>query len=233
MKAVLLAGGEATRLKTLTTVTNKHLLPIYDKPMILHPLQTLINAGLKDILVIIGERGGEEIIKLLGTGKEFGCKLSYEYQREALGIAHAIGLAEDFADGDDIAVVLGDNIFLEDIEIKAPPHIYLSHSDTPERFGVVKFYGEKVQKITEKPRKPDSNWIVTGLYIYPNNVFKVIKDLELSARGEYEVTDINNYYIKKRQLKYTMLDNEWVDAGTFESLFKAQHLIREKSLKNG
>ena len=217
----------------LTKVTNKHLLPIYNKPMIYYPLQTLINAGIKDILIISGPGHAGHFVNLLGSGKKFGIRLSYEIQDEAGGIAQALGLAEKFADDGPVCVILGDNIFEDKINIddfKEGAKIFLKEVPDPNRFGVAEVNEEcKVMSIEEKPENPRSNLAVTGLYIYDNKVFDIIKTLKPSARGELEITDVNNYYILNGKIDAVKLQGYWTDAGTFESLFRANRLIKEKN----
>ncbi len=234
MKGVVLAGGFGTRLLPLTKITNKHLLPVWDKPMIYYPIQTLVDAGIKEILIVSGPEHSGHFLRLLGSGKEFGVKFTYEIQEEAGGIAQALGLAEDFAGNNSVAVVLGDNIFGEKFDFsdfRGGARIFLMKVPDPQRFGVPKLEGDKVVLIEEKPKEPKSSYAVTGLYIYDNEVFKVIRTLKSSARGELEITDVNNYYIRKGKMDARILKGFWVDAGTFESLFKATQLVRELKSK--
>lgn len=233
VKGVILAGGTGSRLYPCTKVTNKHLLPVYNKPMIYYPLQTLISAGIKEILIVSGPGHAGDFVNLLGSGKEFGVKLSYEIQDEVGGIAQALGLAEDFADEGNILVILGDNIFedniKEDVEnFKGGAKIFLKEVPDPQRFGVAVLEGNKVVKIEEKPKEPKSNYAITGLYMYDKEVFDIIKTLKPSERGELEITDVNNYYIKKGKMKWSILKGYWTDAGTFESLFRASQLVKQK-----
>jgi glucose-1-phosphate thymidylyltransferase len=237
MKGIILAGGLGTRLNPLTKITNKHLLPIYDKPMIYYPLQTLIDAGVKDILIVTGGNNAGDFLRLLGNGAEFGLKhLNYTYQHGEGGIADALRLAEHFADKDKIIVILGDNIiegsiktFVNEFEKqKKGGKIILREVPDPQRFGVPVFKDTKIIKIEEKPSTPKSNYAVTGIYMYDNNVFKIIKKLKPSRRGELEITDVNNAYIKQGSLTYNILKGWWTDAGTFESLYKASQLVKEK-----
>lgn len=233
MKGVILAGGVGSRLMPLTKVTNKHLLPIYNKPMIYYPLETLVKAGIKDIMIVSGPEHAGHFLQLLGSGKEFGVKFSYEMQEEPGGIAQALGLAENFADNEPIAAILGDNIFADNVsstikEFAQSPQgaqVFLKQVSDPERFGVAEIQGDKIIAIMEKPKKPTTNLIVTGLYLYDAQVFSIIKTLKPSARGELEITDVNNVYVKQGKMKYTVLSSEWTDAGTFDSLFKANQLI--------
>jgi glucose-1-phosphate thymidylyltransferase len=239
MKGVILAGGTGSRLHPLTKVTNKHLLPVYDEPMIYYPLKTLIDAGIKDILVVSGKGHVGHFLELLGSGSEFGVRLSYEIQKEAGGIAQALGLAEHFVDGDNVTVILGDNIY-EDIvrehveSFKSGARIFLKPVTDAHRFGVAEVdeKNNRVLGIEEKPKQPKSNYAVTGLYIYDNSVFEVIKTLKPSGRGEREITDVNNYYVRQGKLSFSILDGYWSDAGTFESLFRASELVRVKKTSN-
>jgi len=231
MKGVILAGGTGSRLLPLTKVTNKHLLPVYNKPMIYFPLQTLMDMGIKDILIVSGPGHAGHFVNLLGSGKDFGIKLSYEIQDEAGGIAQALGLAETFSAGDSVAVILGDNIFEDKFDLskfKNGAAIFLKEVDDPQRFGVAELANERVVSIEEKPQKPKSNWAVTGLYVYNNNVFKIIKTLKPSKRGELEITDVNNAYIKQGSMVANVVKGYWSDAGTFESLFRASKLVMER-----
>ncbi len=238
MKGVILAGGKGTRLLPCTKVTNKHLLPVYNRPMIYYPLNTLVKAGIKDILLVSGRGHAGHFLELLEDGREFGVRLSYAVQPEAGGIAQALGLAEDFADGGKVVVILGDNIFEDDIQEyvedfkkqKEGAKLFLKEISDPERFGVAEIKNGKILNIEEKPKRPKSNLAVTGLYMYDNQVFSVIKTLKPSARGELEITDVNNFYIKKGIATYEILKGFWSDAGKFESLFKAAEFVREKSL---
>jgi len=231
MKGIILAGGTGSRLLPLTKVTNKHLLPVWKKPMIYYPLQTLIDAGIKDILIVSGREHAGHFVMLLGSGREFNVKLSYEIQDEAGGIAQALGLAEDFADDQPICVILGDNIFEEKINIedfKEGSRIYLKEVPDANRFGVAEVKENKVLSIEEKPKNPKSNYAVTGLYIYDSKVFSIIKTLKPSGRGELEITDVNNHYIKEGKMEARILNGFWTDAGTFESLYRANTLLMKK-----
>lgn len=236
MKGVILAGGGGSRLHPLTKVTNKHLLPVYDKPMIYYPLNTLVQGGIKEILIVSGPGHAGHFLNLLGSGKEFGVKLTYEIQEEAGGIAQALGIAEDFADERSIVVILGDNIFEDNFskEIEGfskkgqGAMIFLKEVPDPERFGVATVEGNKIVEIVEKPKKPATNYAVTGLYMYDNEVFKVIKTLKPSERGELEITDVNNYYIRKGQMRFSIVQGAWTDAGTFDSLLRATNIVAKK-----
>lgn len=234
MKGVVLAGGLGARLLPLTKVTNKHLLPVYDRPMIYYPLQTLVNAGVTEILLVTGGNSAGDFLKLLGNGKEFGLKhLDYTYQEGEGGIADALRLAEYFADGEPICVVLGDNLIEGNIvkaaqafrDQKVGAKILLKQVKDPQRFGVPVLDGNRVVKIEEKPRQPRSSYAVTGIYFYDARVFEIIKTLKPSARGEMEITDVNNVYIEAGQLAWDVLEGWWTDAGTIESLHQANQLV--------
>lgn len=239
MKGVILAGGLGTRLSPLTRVTNKHLLPIYDKPMIYYPIGTLVNAGITDILLVTGGNSAGDFLKLLGNGSEFGLKhLNYTYQKGEGGIAEALGLAEHFADKEPICVVLGDNIIERNIRKAADDFrrqgkgakILLKEVHDPQRFGVAETAKNdpgKVVGIVEKPKQPKSNLAVIGIYFYDGGVFDVIKTLKPSDRGELEITDVNNHYIREGTMTCEVLQGWWTDAGTFESLFRASQLVKE------
>ena len=236
MKGVILAGGTGSRLMPLTKVTNKHLLPIYSKPMVYYPLQTMIEAGIKDILIVSGPGHAGHFLNLLGSGKEFGIRLTFEIQDEAGGIAQALGLAESFADEGPVTVILGDNIFEDNVKkdihsFRGGAKIFLKEVDDPHRFGVAEVKGNKIIGIEEKPKKPKSSWAVTGLYIYDADVFKIIKTLKPSGRGELEITDVNNAYLKKGKMDAAFLKGFWSDAGTFDSLLRASNLVKEKLSK--
>ncbi|MBD3328711.1 NTP transferase domain-containing protein [Candidatus Peregrinibacteria bacterium] len=238
MKGIVLAGGTGSRLSPLTKVTNKHLLAVYNKPMIYYPIQTLVDAGIKDILIISGKEHAGDFLTLLRSGREFGARFVYEIQEEAGGIAQALGLASDFAGDDKVAVILGDNIFEDNFsaEIDAfknekGARIFLKKVADPNRFGVAELDDQnKIIGIEEKPANPKSNYAVTGFYLYDNDVFKIISALNPSARGEYEITDVSNNYINKGLLKAEFVKGEWTDAGTFESLFKANSVARKIAL---
>lgn len=236
MKGVVLAGGLGTRLMPLTKVTNKHLLPIYDRPMIYYPIQTLVNAGIRDIMLVTGGSNAGDFLKLLGNGKEFGLRhLNYTYQEGEGGIADALRLAEHFADGEAICVVLGDNIIEGNIahaaetfrQQKIGAKILLKEVKDPQRFGVPVLEGERVLKIEEKPAHPRSAYAVTGLYFYDARVFDIIKTLKPSGRGELEITDVNNVYIAAGTLTWDLLEGWWTDAGTIESLHLANQLVSQ------
>lgn len=237
MKGIILAGGLGTRLYPLTLVTNKHLLPIYNKPMIYYPLYTLIKAGIKDIMIVTGGPFAGDFLRLLGNGKEFGLQhLNYTYQEKEGGIADALSLCEYFASGDNITVILGDNTTDADIKPAVKSFgegacIFLKKVPDPERFGVPVFEGKKIVKIEEKPKKPKSNYAVSGLYIYDCKVFDIIRELKPSRRGELEITDVNNEYLKRNKLTWTELKGYWKDAGTFETLFQANRFWYDKERK--
>ncbi|MDP4227751.1 MAG: sugar phosphate nucleotidyltransferase [Bacteroidota bacterium] len=232
MKGVILAGGTGSRLYPLTKVTNKHLLPVYDKPMIYYPMETLISAGIKDIMIVSGRGHAGHFLELLGSGVDHGVHLTYEIQEEAGGIAQALGLASQFVDGDDAIIILGDNIFQDNItedvsNFKGGAKIFLKEVPDAGRYGVVELKDNKVIRIYEKPEKPKTNFAVTGLYIYDNEVFEVINTLKPSGRGELEITDVNNYYVNKGAMEYRILNGDWSDAGTFESLMVAGEMARK------
>ncbi|MFH1782424.1 MAG: sugar phosphate nucleotidyltransferase [Candidatus Omnitrophota bacterium] len=237
MKGIILAGGLGTRLRPLTHITNKHLLPIYNKPMIYYPISLLVEAGIKDILIVTGGNHAGEFLRLLGNGSEFGLKyINYAYQKGEGGIAEALGLAEHFAEGSKTAVVLGDNIVeksikqhVEDFKEQASgANVLLKEVDDPERFGVAEIKNGSISKIIEKPKEPKSRYAVTGIYMYDESVFDIIKTLKPSDRGELEITDVNNDYIARGEMTFSILDGWWTDCGTFESLLKANNLVAEK-----
>jgi|21_taG_2_1085346.scaffolds.fasta_scaffold00298_4 glucose-1-phosphate thymidylyltransferase len=239
LKGVILAGGTGSRLFPLTKVTNKHLLPVYDKPMIYYPLETLKKMGCKDIMIVSGRDHCGDILNLLGSGREMGLKLSYEIQDDAGGIAHALGLTERFVGTSNVAVCLGDNIFDDEISVgdlgdfDGGARIFLKAVSDPERFGVAEVRdGDtcSVISIEEKPNHPKSNLCVTGLYVYDNKVFNYIKSLTPSDRGELEITDVNNFYVRDGLMTCHYLSSWWSDAGTFESLLKASSLVANKRL---
>jgi glucose-1-phosphate thymidylyltransferase len=236
MKGVVLAGGTGSRLDPLTRVTNKHLLPIYDKPMIYYPIQTLVNAGIQDILLVTGGKNAGEFLRLLGNGRAFGLKhIQYTYQEGEGGIAQALSLAEYFAAGEPICVVLGDNIIETNIcravesfaKQKEGATILLKEVPDARRFGVAEIQGSRVASIEEKPSAPKSDYAVVGIYFYDQTVFEKIRRLKPSGRGELEITDVNNFYIAEAKLTFQMLDGWWTDAGTFESLLRANLLVAE------
>jgi glucose-1-phosphate thymidylyltransferase len=236
MKGVVLAGGTGSRLFPITRVTNKHLLPVYDKPMVYYPIQTLVNAGIQEILLVTGGKNAGEFLRLLGNGRDFGLKhINYTYQEGEGGIAEALGLAEHFADGEPVCVVLGDNIIennvrraVENFKTQGKgAKILLKEVQDAERFGVAEIRGNNVVSIEEKPRNPKSNYAVIGIYLYDATVFQKIRRLKPSGRGELEITDVNNFYLEEGNLTYEILDGWWTDAGTFESLLRANNLVAE------
>jgi len=236
MKGVVLAGGTGSRLNPLTRVTNKHLLPIYDKPMVYYPIQTLVNAGIEEILLVTGGKNAGDFLRLLGNGRDFGLKhLNYTYQEGEGGIAEALGLAEFFAAGEPICVILGDNIIEGNIRQavesfqrqKNGARILLKEVPDAQRFGVAEIRGERVMGIEEKPKAPKSDFAVVGIYLYDASVFEKIRRLKPSGRGELEITDVNNFYIQEGTLSWNMLQGWWTDAGTFESLLRANTLVAE------
>lgn len=236
MKGVVLAGGIGSRLNPLTRVTNKHLLPIYDKPMVYYPIQTLVNAGIREILLVTGGRNAGEFLRLLGNGREFGLEhINYTYQEGEGGIAEALGLAEYFAGDESICVILGDNIIENNICLavknfekqKQGAKILLKEVSDAQRFGVAEIRGDQVVGIEEKPKRPKSNYAVIGIYLYDKSVFQKIRRLKPSGRGELEITDVNNFYVEEKGLSYEILDGWWTDAGTFESLLHANKLVAE------
>lgn len=236
MKGVVLAGGLGTRLSPLTRITNKHLLPVHDRPMIYYPIQALINAGIDDIMIVTGGNSAGDFLRLLGNGKEFGLKhLNYTYQEGEGGIADALSLVEHFADDEPICVVLGDNIIEGNIRSAADHYgsqgkgakILLKKVHDPQRFGVPELSGDRVLRIDEKPKEPKSDFAVIGIYFYDSTVFDVIKTLVPSGRGELEITDVNNHYIDRGEMTWNELEGWWTDAGTFESLLRASNLVAE------
>lgn len=236
MKGVVLAGGLGSRLRPLTAVTNKHLLPVYDQPMIFYPIQTLVHAGIKDIMIVTGGNSAGDFLKLLGNGKAFGLKhLNYTYQEGEGGIADALALVEHFAEDGPICVVLGDNIIQGNIRAAADSYrqqtngakILLKKVPDPQRFGVPELDGNRVVRIEEKPAEPKSEYAVIGIYMYDGRVFDIIRTLKPSGRGELEITDVNNAYINRGEMTWNELQGWWSDAGTFESLLRASNLVAE------
>ena len=234
MKGVILAGGLGTRLDPLTRVTNKHLLPVYNRPMIFYPLWTLINAGIQEILIVTGGNNAGDFLRLLGNGSEFGLKhLNYTYQQGEGGIAAALSLAQHFADGGKICVILGDNIIERNVQRAADAFrkqprgakILLKRVPDPQRFGVPVLRGKRVLRVIEKPKRPPSGYAVTGIYFYDASVFDYVHALKPSRRGELEITDVNNRYIEAGLMTYEILRGWWTDAGTFESLARASRLV--------
>lgn len=236
MKGIILAGGTGSRLFPLTKVTNKHLLPVGRKPMIFHPVLKLIEAGITDILIVTGIEHMGDIVNLLGSGKEFGCEFTYRVQDEAGGIAQALNLAKEFAGDEKIAVILGDNIFEDKLQPfvevykkqKKGAMVLIKEVSDSQRFGVVELQNERIISIEEKPKKPKSNFAITGIYFYDSQVFKIIKTLKPSGRGELEISDVNLAYLSKGELNYQILSGWWTDAGTFGSLERATLLVEGK-----
>ena len=236
MKGVILAGGLGTRLYPLTKITNKHLLPVHDKPMIYYPLQALVNSGIRDILIVTGGNNAGDFLRLLGNGKEFGLKhVNYTYQEGEGGIAAALSLAEYFAEGQKICVFLGDNIIEGNIrqaveafgKQERGAKIMLKEVPDAHRFGVPEIREGRITRIDEKPKNPASNYAVIGIYMFDSDVFRIIKTLKPSSRGELEITDVNNEYIRRGNLTYDTLEGWWTDAGTFESLLRASNLVAQ------
>lgn len=237
IKGIVLAGGLGTRLSPLTKITNKHLLPIYDQPMIYYPIKRLVEAGIKDIVIVTGGPHAGDFLRLLGNGKEFGLThINYTYQEGEGGIAQALGLARHFARGKRMVVILGDNIFENSLKPhvdrfrkqKKGARVLLKRVHDPERFGVAELKGTKIASIEEKPKKPKSDLVVTGVYMYDEHVFNIIKDLKPSKRGELEITDVNNAYIRRDSLEYDVLSGWWTDSGTFDSLLHANVLVAKQ-----
>jgi len=240
MKGVILAGGLGTRLDPLTRVTNKHLLPVYNQPMIYYPIKTLVEAGIKEILIVTGGNNAGDFLRLLANGEGFGIKdIHYAYQQGEGGIADALRLAEHFVGTDKCIVILGDNVFGHSIQKyvsefarqKKGARVLLKKVPDPERFGVAKLDGARIIEIIEKPKNPPSDYIVTGVYMYDRQAFDFIRRLKPSKRGELEITDVNNMYLKKKQLYYNVLEGHWTDCGTFESLYRANTIVAEKYFK--
>ena len=236
MKGVVLAGGKGSRLYPLTRVTNKHLLPVYDRPMIYYPIQTLVDAGIREIIVVTGGQNAGDFLRLLSNGKEFGLdRIHYTYQEGEGGIAEALRLAEPFVEGERICVVLGDNIIENNIisakgafeKQKQGAHLILKEVSDPERFGCPEMSDGEIVQIEEKPEKPRSNFAVTGIYFYDSTVFEKIGRTRPSARNELEITDANNFYLQEKTLTFSILDGWWTDAGTFPSLLRATNLVAE------
>lgn len=238
MKGIVLAGGTGSRLFPLTKITNKHLLPIYDKPMVYYPIQTLVDAGITDIMLVTGGRNSGDFLRLLGNGKEFGLKhLNYAYQEGEGGIAEALALAEHFADNNKICVILGDNLIEGNIrravdEFRVQERgarIFLKEVADAQRFGVAELSGNRIVGIEEKPQHPKSNYAVTGIYLYDSTVFDKCRELKPSGRGELEITDVNNAYIREGTMTFSILEGWWTDAGTFNSLLRATNLVAQRN----
>ncbi len=239
LRGVVLAGGTGLRLKPLTKVTNKHLLPVGHKPMIYYPIEKLTSIGIEQILIVTGVEYMGDVVGLLGSGREFNCQFTYKVQDEAGGIAQALGMAEGFSNNKPLAIILGDNIFQANLKKYADKFIaqkngarlLLKKVPNPQRFGVAQISDTRVIRIDEKPKKPESDYAVTGIYFYDATVFDIIRTLKPSGRGELEITDVNNAYIARGQLAYDILDGWWTDAGTFESLSKANELVAKEPPK--
>jgi dTDP-glucose pyrophosphorylase len=234
MRGIILSGGSGTRLRPLTKITSKQLLPIYNKPMIYYPLNTLIQAGIKEILIIVSPERAGDYLNLLGSGKQFGVKFTYEIQDKPEGLAQAFLIGENFIDDEDVAMILGDNIFEDDFSeeiknFKGGAKVFAKHVVDPERFGVVKFdENNKAQQLVEKPQEYLSNFAVTGLYVCDHKVVNIAKNIKPSVRGELEIVDVLNDYLNRDELEVAMVNGEWLDAGTFDSLLRAQNLAKEK-----
>ena len=238
MKGVILAGGTGSRLYPLTKVTNKHLLPVGREPMVFHPVKKLTEAGIGEILVVTGVEHMGDVVNLLGSGKDFGCRFTYKVQDEAGGIAQALGLAENFAADSPVCVILGDNVFQDPIgpfvqafrRQRQGARVVLKRVKDPQRFGVAEVKGDRLTSIVEKPKEPRSDLAVTGIYLYDAAVYGIVRRLRPSARGELEITDVNNAYLRKKQLRFDVLRGWWTDAGTFDSLHFANELVRAGAL---
>lgn len=234
MRGIILSGGSGTRLRPLTKITSKQLLPIYHRPMIYYPLNTFVKAGIKEIMIIVSPERAGDYLNLLGSGKDFGVKFTYEIQDKPEGLAQAFIIGKNFIDDEDVAMILGDNIFEDDFSeeiknFKGGAKIFAKEVSDPERFGVVKFdENRKAEKIVEKPKEFLSNYAVTGLYIYDRRVVEAASSLKPSPRGELEITDLNNWYLEKGELEVAMVKGEWLDAGTFDSLLAAQQIAKDK-----
>lgn len=234
MRGIILSGGSGTRLRPLTKITSKQLLPVYHRPMIYYPLNTLIKAGIKEILIIVAPERAGDYLNLLGSGKEFGVRFTYEIQDKPEGLAQAFIIGEKFIGGDDVVMILGDNIFEDDFteeikNFKKGAKIFAKKVIDPERFGVVKFdESGRAEKIIEKPKEYLSNYAVTGLYVYDNRVIEIAKKMKASERGELEITDVNNWFLSVDELSVAEVKGEWLDAGTFDSLLRAQIFAKEK-----
>lgn len=240
MKGVLICGGTGSRLRPLTDITNKSLLPVYDRPLIMYPLQVLLDAGIREIAVVTGSEHFEQIAAFLGSGSKFDCSFAFKVQEKPQGIAQALGLAEEFADGQPVCAILGDNVYFDDMcsairGFTGGGHIFLKEVDDPQRFGVAEIRQEggraTVLSVEEKPAQPKSNYALTGCYLFDAGCFDIIRSLTPSKRGEYEITDVCGAYLAKGTLTASVLTQEWIDAGTFESLFKAASLVRDKKLQ--
>ena len=238
MKGIILAGGSGTRLRPITKVTSKQLLPLYNKPMIYWPLETLIRAGIKDILIIIAPENAGDFVRLLGSGKEFGVRFSYEVQDKPEGIAQAFLIGENFIGDDKVMLILGDNLFEDDFSeaiqsFQSGGRIFAKEVSDPHRFGIIEFDDNmKALSVEEKPENPKSNYAATGLYIYDNSIIEKTRNLQPSARGELEITDVNNLYLQEGNLDVSLVPGRWLDTGTFESLYEAGKVAREIALNS-
>ncbi len=236
MKGIILSGGTGTRLYPLTKVINKHLLPVGKKPIIYYAIEQLVNANVTEILIVTGVDHMGDMVNTLGSGKEFGCEFTYKVQDEAGGIAQAVGLGEKFSEGNKVIAILGDNLFEEDLSIyineyrkqETGAKVLLKEVANPRRFGVAKIVDNRIKGIEEKPKMPKSKYVVTGVYMYDRRAFEIIKGLKPSARGELEITDVNNQYIEQGDMTHNILNGWWIDAGTFESLKRANELIEKR-----
>jgi len=234
MRGIILSGGSATRLRPCTKVTSKQLLPVYNRPMIYYPLNTLVKAGIKEILIIISPERAGDYLNLLGSGRQFGIKLTYEIQDKPRGLAEAFIIGENFIDNDNVTMILGDNIFEDDFtddikNFQSGARVFVKKVPDPERFGVVEINDQnQVISIEEKPLQPKSDLAVTGLYIYDQRVIEVAKQVQPSARGELEIVDLHNWYLQRHELEVSIVNGEWIDAGTFDSLLRAQILARDR-----
>lgn len=234
MRGIILSGGSATRLRPCTKVTSKQLLPVYNRPMIYYPLNTLVKAGIKEIMIIVAPERAGDYLNLLGSGRQFGIKLTYEVQDKPRGLAESFIIGDNFIDDDDVTLILGDNIFEDDFtedikNFKSGAKIFAKQVPDPERFGVVEINNQmQALSIEEKPIQPKSNLAITGLYIYDHRVIEVAKQVKPSARGELEIVDLHNWYLERNELEVAMVDGEWIDAGTFDSLLSAQILARDR-----
>ena len=238
MRGIILSGGSGSRLYPLTKISSKQLLPVYNRPMIYYPLNTLLKAGIREILIIISPERAGDYLNLLGSGQQFNARFSYEIQDKPEGLAQAFIIGENFIQDENVCMILGDNIFADDLSLpinsfKSGAKVFAKQVKDPERFGVISFdENRKAQKIVEKPKEHFSDYAVTGLYIYDKRVVEIAKNLKPSARGELEITDINNWYLEQGDLSVDIVENEWIDAGTFDSLLEAQILAKNKLSKN-
>lgn len=237
MKGVLICGGTGSRLRPLTEITNKSLLPVYDRPLITEPLRVLLDGGIREIAVVTGPEHIDQITDFLGSGSRFDCSFSFVVQEKPAGIAQALGLAESFIDGQSVCAILGDNVYADDLSphvtsFKKGAHVFLKEVDDATRFGVAELKDGRVLSIEEKPEKPKSPYAITGCYVYDSRCFDVIRSLKPSERGELEITDVSRWYMEQQDLTATILQKDWIDAGTFESLYRAGGLVRDRSLRS-